>query len=91
MKVTTTSEFLKEKISNLQHTLVRDHNAGKTTLDKLIQTHFTNSVDLTTYAQKLRGKDIQQVALQFAQYACCPDEETAAACILRLISHNPGL
>ena len=85
MKVTTTSEFLKEKISNLQNTLVRDHKADKTLLDILIQTHLSDSVDLTTYAQKLRGKDIQLVALQFAQYARCPDEQKAADCIRKYL------
>jgi hypothetical protein len=85
MKATTTSEFLKEKVNNFQNTLVRDHKADKTTLDKLIQTHLSDSVDLTTYAQKLRGKDKQEVALQFASYARCHDEETAAACIRKYL------
>jgi hypothetical protein len=85
MNVKTTSGFLKDKICNLQLTLVRDHDADKTTLDTLVRTLLTDSVDLTTYAQKLRGRDIQQVALQFARYASCPDEEKAAACIRKYL------
>ena len=67
VRVTTTHDFLKGKLSNLRRALVEQHKANAVRIDTL-ESHLLAQSNLTQYASKLKGRDLRSVAMDIVNY-----------------------
>ena len=67
VRVTTTHEFLKAKLSNLRRALVEQHKANAVRIDTL-ESHLLAQSNLTHYASTLKGRNLRSVAIEIVKY-----------------------
>ena len=77
VRVTTTHDFLKAKLSNLRRVLVEQFKANTVRIDTL-ESHLLTQSNLTSYASKLKGKDLRSVAEDIVNYVETSDNREAA-------------
>ena len=79
MKVQTTHDFLKSKLSNLRDRLLEQHGADGARVAQL-EAHLLQHTNLPQYARSLKGRDLKQVAAEIAAFVGAP----AAAGVVEL-------
>ena len=67
VRVTTTHEFLKSKLQNLRRALIEQYKANTVRIDTL-ESYLLTQSNLTSYASKLKGKDLRTVAEDIVNY-----------------------
>jgi hypothetical protein len=77
VRVTTTHEFLKSKLQNLRRALIEQYKANTVRIDTL-ESHLLTQSNLTSYASKLKGKDLRSVAEDIVNYVETSDNRDDA-------------
>ena len=77
VRVTTTHEFLKSKLQNLRRALIEQYKANTVRIDTL-ESYLLTQSNLTSYASKLKGKDLRTVAEDIVNYVETSDNRDDA-------------
>ena len=77
VRVTTTHEFLKSKLQNLRRALIEQYKANTVRIDTL-ESYLLTQSNLTSYASKLKGKDLRTVAEDIVNYVETSDNREDA-------------
>ena len=77
VRVTTTHEFLKSKLQNLRRALIEQCKANTVRIDTL-ESYLLTQSNLTSYASKLKGKDLRTVAEDIVNYVETSDNRDDA-------------